>query len=150
MRDEAKANEAKDKEERERVDKVNAADSMIFSTEKQLKEYGDKLPSDKKSAIESALGKLKEAHKAQNLADIDKYTTELNNAWQGCFAGHYNAQKCGGQPGPGCGRTAETQVQVRQESLGRQRFGQRRQRNRRGIRGGKITPDIQRRQEEPF
>lgn len=150
MRDEAKANEAKDKEERERVDKVNAADSMIFSTEKQLKEYGDKLPSDKKSAIESALGKLKEAHKAQNLADIDKYTTELNNAWQGCFAGHLQCPECGGQPGPGCGRQRKRRCRFGRKCLGRQRFGQRRQRNRRGIRGGKITPDIQRRQEEPF
>lgn len=101
MRDEAKANEAKDKEERERVDKVNAADSMIFSTEKQLKEYGDKLPSDKKSAIESALGKLKEAHKAQNLADIDKYTTELNNAWQAASQDIYNAQNTAGSQAQG-------------------------------------------------
>ena len=101
MRDEAKANEAKDKEERERVDKVNAADSMIFSTEKQLKEYGDKLPSDKKSAIESALGKLKEAHKAQNLADIDKYTTELNNAWQAASQDIYNAQNAAGSQAQG-------------------------------------------------
>ena len=101
MRDEAKANEAKDKEERERVDKVNAADSMIFSTEKQLKEYGDKLPSDKKSAIEAALGKLKEAHKAQNLADIDKYTTELNNAWQAASQDIYNAQNAAGSQAQG-------------------------------------------------
>ena len=93
MRDEAKANEAKDKEERERIDKVNAADSMIFSTEKQLKEYGDKLSADKKAAIEGALGKLKEAHKAQNIADIDKYTTELNNAWQAASQDLYNAQQ---------------------------------------------------------
>lgn len=96
MRDEAKANEAKDKEERERIDKVNAADSMIFSTEKQLKEYGDKLSSDKKAAIEGALGKLKEAHKAQNIADIDKYTTELNNAWQAASQDLYNAQQAAG------------------------------------------------------
>lgn len=101
MRDEAKANEAKDKEERERVDKVNAADSMIFSTEKQLKEYGDKLPSDKKSVIEAALGKLKEAHKAQNLADIDKYTTELNNAWQAASQDIYNAQNTAGSQAQG-------------------------------------------------
>ena len=101
MRDEAKANEAKDKEERERVDKVNAADSMIFSTEKQLKEYGDKLPSDKKSAIEATLGKLKEAHKAQNLADIDKYTTELNNAWQAASQDIYNAQNAAGSQAQG-------------------------------------------------
>lgn len=96
MRDEAKANEAKDKEERERIDKVNAADSMIFSTEKQLKEYGDKLSADKKAAIEGALGKLKEAHKAQNIADIDKYTTELNNAWQAASQDMYNAQQAAG------------------------------------------------------
>jgi molecular chaperone DnaK len=96
MRDEAKANEAKDKEERERIDKVNAADSMIFSTEKQLKEYGDKLSADKKAAIEGALGKLKEAHKAQNIADIDKYTTELNNAWQAASQDLYNAQQAAG------------------------------------------------------
>ncbi len=91
MRDEAKANEAKDKEERERVDKVNAADSMIFSTEKQLKEYGDKIPADKKSAIEGALASLKEAHKNANLADIDKYTAELNNAWQAASQDIYAA-----------------------------------------------------------
>ena len=96
MRDEAKANEAKDKEERERIDKVNAADSMIFSTEKQLKEYGDKLSADKKAAIEGVLGKLKEAHKAQNIADIDKYTTELNNAWQAASKDLYNAQQAAG------------------------------------------------------
>ena len=96
MRDEAKANEAKDKEERERIDKVNAADSMIFSTEKQLKEYGDKLSADKKAAIEGALGKLKEAHKAQHIADIDKYTTELNNAWQAASQDLYNAQQAAG------------------------------------------------------
>lgn len=96
MRDEAKANEAKDKEERERIDKVNAADSMIFSTEKQLKEYGDKLSADKKAAIEGVLGKLKEAHKAQNIADIDKYTTELTNAWQAASQDLYNAQQAAG------------------------------------------------------
>ena len=71
MRDEAKANEAKDKEEKERIDKINAADSNIFATEKQLKEYGDKLPADKKAAIETALGKLKEAHKNADVAAID-------------------------------------------------------------------------------
>ena len=71
MRDEAKANEAKDKEEKERIDKINAADSNIFATEKQLKEYGDKLPADKKSAIEGALAELKEAHKNADVAAID-------------------------------------------------------------------------------
>jgi molecular chaperone DnaK len=92
MRAEAKANEAKDKEERERVDKVNAADSMIFQTEKQLKEYGDKIPADKKGAIENSLGALKEAHKAGNVADIDRYTRELNDAWQAASADMYAQQ----------------------------------------------------------
>ena len=81
MRDEAKANEAADKVEKERIDKINAADAMIFQTEKNLKEYGDKIPADKKGAIENALGMLKEAHKNQNLADIERATEALNNAW---------------------------------------------------------------------
>ncbi|MCD8186751.1 MAG: molecular chaperone DnaK [Rikenellaceae bacterium] len=95
MRDEAKANEAKDQEERERIDKINAADSMIFSTEKQLSEYGDKIPADKKATIETALNNLKEAHKAQNVSDIDKYTEELNTAWQSASQDLYNAQQQG-------------------------------------------------------
>ena len=102
MRDEAKANEEKDKQERERIDKINAADSMIFSTEKQLKEYGDKIPADKRGAIDAALGKLKDAHKAQNLADIDSATTELNIAWQAASQDMYNAQ-LNAQQGPNAG-----------------------------------------------
>ncbi len=81
MRDEAKANEAADKAEREKIDKINAADAMIFQSEKNLKEYGDKIPADKKGAIENALGQLKEAHKSQNISDIDRATEALNNAW---------------------------------------------------------------------
>ena len=77
MRDEAKANEARDREEREKVDKVNAADTLIFSTEKQLKEYGDKIPADKKANIESALAELKAAHAAGNVADIDSEASAL-------------------------------------------------------------------------
>ena len=96
MKDEAKANEAKDKEERERIDKLNAADSMIFSTEKQLKEYGDKIPADKRTAIETAMNALKEAHKAQNIADIDKYTAELNNAWNAASQDIYAQQQQAG------------------------------------------------------
>jgi molecular chaperone DnaK len=107
MRDEAKANEAKDKEERERVDKVNAADSMIFSTEKQLSEYGDKIPADKKSAIEDALNRLKEAHKSADLAAIESATTDLNNAWQAAsqdiYAQGQQAQDASGQEAPGAG-----------------------------------------------
>ena len=109
MRDEAKANEEKDKAERERVDKVNAADSMIFSTEKQLKEYGDKLPAHKKGAIEAALGKLKDAHKSQDIAAIDSATTELNNAWQAASQDIYNAQQAAGasQANPGADAGAD-------------------------------------------
>ncbi len=110
MRDEAQANEAKDKEERERIDKVNAADSMIFSTEKQIKEYGDKIPADKKSAIESALEKLKEAHKSANIAEIDSATETLNQAWNAASQDIYSAQQQGGDgaqnagPGPEAGQ----------------------------------------------
>ena len=93
MRDEAKANEEKDKAEKERVDKVNAADSNIFATEKQLKEYGDKIPADKKSAIEGALAKLKEAHKSQDIATIDAAIAELNTAWQAASQDLYAAQQ---------------------------------------------------------
>ena len=105
MRDEAKANEEKDKAEKERVDKVNAADSNIFATEKQLKEYGDKLPADKKAAIEDALGKLKEAHKAQDLAAIDSSIEALNAAWQAASQDIYAQQQAqqaqGAQSQPG-------------------------------------------------
>ncbi|MFI3315223.1 MAG: molecular chaperone DnaK [Rikenellaceae bacterium] len=96
MRQEAKENEARDQEEREKIDKMNGADSLIFSTEKQLKEYGDKVPADKKAPIETALASLKEAHKAQSIADIDKYSAELQTAWQAASADMYQQ---GGQPG---------------------------------------------------
>ena len=82
MRDEAKANAEADNKAKQKVDKINAADSMIFTTEKQLKEFGDKLPADKKPAIESALAKLKEAHKSQDIDAIDKALAELNSVWQ--------------------------------------------------------------------
>jgi molecular chaperone DnaK len=91
MRDEAKANEEADKKEKERIDKVNVADSMIFSTEKQLKEYGDKLSADKKASIEAALGKLKDAHKSQDLTAIDAATAELNSSWQAASEELYKA-----------------------------------------------------------
>jgi molecular chaperone DnaK len=91
MRAEAKANEATDKAAREKVDKMNAADSLIFQTEKQLKEYGDKVPADKKGAIETALNKLKEAHKAQDIAAVDAGTKELNDAWMAASQDMYNS-----------------------------------------------------------
>ena len=91
MKDEAKANEAKDKEERERVDKLNAADAQVFASEKNLKEYGDKIPAEKKSAIEAATNNLKEAYKAGNVADLQKLMDELNNAWHAASADMQNA-----------------------------------------------------------
>ncbi|TCJ16532.1 molecular chaperone DnaK [Flaviaesturariibacter flavus] len=99
MKAEAKANEATDKAERERVEKVNAADSMIFQTEKQLKEFGDKVPADKKAPIEAALEKLREAHKSQDLAAIDTAMAEMNAAWTSASESMYNSTQ-GGQPGP--------------------------------------------------
>ena len=91
MKAEAKANEATDKAERERVDKLNAADGLIFQTEKQLKEFGDKVPADKKGAIETALSNLKEAHKSQNLDAVDAGTKALNDAWMAASSEMYNA-----------------------------------------------------------
>lgn len=101
MKNEAKANEAADKEAREKVEKVNQADSLIFQTEKQLKEYGDKIPADKKAPIEAALNKLKDAHKSQDLAQIDTALAEMNNAWTAASEDMYKASQDagGGQPG---------------------------------------------------
>ncbi len=82
MRDEAKSNEESDKLAREKVDKINAADSMIFQTEKQLKEFGDKIPSDKRGPIETVLSNLKTAHKSQDVNAIDKALADLNTVWQ--------------------------------------------------------------------
>ena len=101
MKDEAKANAEADKKIRERVDKLNAADALIFQTEKQLKEFGDKVPADKKAAIEKALNELKAAHKAENLAEIEKVTAELNKAWEAASQEMYQAtQQAGAQGGP--------------------------------------------------
>ena len=103
MRDEAKANEAADKAEKERIDKINGADAMIFQSEKNLKDYGDKIPADKKGAIETALGQLKEAHKSQDITAIDKAMESLNNAWHAASEDMAKAaQQAGaGQPGAG-------------------------------------------------
>lgn len=109
MRDEAKANEAADKAERERVDKLNQADAQVFQSEKNLKEYADKIPADKKSAIENATNKLKEAHKAGNVADLDNLMKDLENAWHAASedmaraaqAGAGSTQQQGPQGGAG-------------------------------------------------
>ena len=98
MRDEAKANEAADKAEKERVDKINNADALCFQSEKNLKDYGDKIPADKRDAINAALTSLKEAVKNQNIADIETYTKTLEEAWQTAMAGMGGAQ--GGPQGP--------------------------------------------------
>ncbi len=97
MKAEAKANEASDKEARAKVDKLNEADNLIFQTEKQLKEFGDKIPADKKATIESAAAKLKEAHTAQDIPAIEVALTELNNAWQTASQDMYNASQGGAQ-----------------------------------------------------
>ncbi len=108
MKAEAKANEATDKAQREKVEKLNQADSLIFQTEKQLKEYGDKIPADKKGTIETALNRLKEAHKTQDVAQIDPAVTELNNAWTAASEELYKAtQAAGGQPGADGGTTGQ-------------------------------------------
>lgn len=91
MKAEAKANEATDKAEREKIDKLNAADGLIFQTEKQLKEFGDKVPADKKAPIEAALTQLKEAHKQQDMDAIEKGTQQLNDAWMAASQDMYNA-----------------------------------------------------------
>ena len=100
MRDEAKANEAADKEAKEKVDKINNADALCFQSDKNLKDYGDKIPADKKSAIESALGSLKEAVKNQNISDIDRYTEELTKAWNAASEDMNRAAQAGSQQGP--------------------------------------------------
>jgi molecular chaperone DnaK len=82
MKNEAKANEDADKAVRERVEKLNMADGLVFNSEKQLKEYGDKIPADQKTVIEGAVAKLKEAHKNEDIATIDGAVEELNAAWQ--------------------------------------------------------------------
>ena len=102
MKAEAEANAEADKKERERVDKLNQADSMIFSTENFLKENGDKLPADQRPAIDAALNKLKDAHKAGDVNAIDTAINELNNVMQAASQQMYS-QAGGQQAGPGAG-----------------------------------------------
>ena len=98
MKAEAKANETTDKAAKEKIEKVNQADSLIFQTEKQLKEFGEKIPADKKAPIESALARLKEAHKSQDLVSIDHAVEEMNKAWTAASEEIYKAsnQQAGG------------------------------------------------------
>ena len=99
MKAEAEQNAENDKKERERVDKLNQADSMIFQTENQLKEIGDKIPAEHKPAIENALQQLKDAHKAGDIAAIDTAIAALNNAWQTASQQMYQGAQAGPQPG---------------------------------------------------
>ena len=104
MKDEAAANAAADAKEKERIDKINQADAMIFQTEKSLKDLGDKLPADKRSQIEAALNKLKEAHKNQDIAAIDSSMNELNEVFHAASQEMYNQA---GQQGPQPGQSAQ-------------------------------------------
>ena len=97
MRDEAKANEEADKAEREKVDKINNADAMVFQTQKNLKEYGDKIPAEKRSAIENACNGLKGAVDSKNIADIDRYNSELEAAWHAASEDMAKAAQAGAQ-----------------------------------------------------
>lgn len=99
MKAEAEANAESDKEARERVEKINQADSLIFQTEKQLKEFGDKVPAEKKEPIESALKDLKAAHKSEDLSQIDSATEKLNTAWQAASQEMYQASQQAGTGG---------------------------------------------------
>jgi molecular chaperone DnaK len=99
MKAEAEANAEADRQAKEKVDKLNHADSLIFQTEKNLKEFGDKLPADKKTPIETALNKLKEAHKAQDISAIDAAMQELNTVFQAASEEMYKAGAQPGQPG---------------------------------------------------
>ena len=111
MKAEAEANAEADKKEKERIDKLNQADSLIFTTENQLKDLGDKIPADKKAPIEAALQKLKDAHKAQDLAGIDAASAELQTAFQAASAEMYaqTGAQGGAQAGPNAGQANNSQ-----------------------------------------
>jgi molecular chaperone DnaK len=108
MKAEAKANESADKAQREQIEKMNQADSLIFQTEKQLKEYGDKIPADKKAPIEAALEKLRNAHKAGDAAQVDAAMTEMNTAWTAASEELYKATQ-DGQANGGAGQQEQPQ-----------------------------------------
>jgi molecular chaperone DnaK len=116
MKEEAEVNAESDRQARERIDKLNQADAVIFQTEKQLKEFGDKLPADKKGPIEEALKKLKDAHARQDLDAIEAASAELNNVFQAASQEMYNnAGQQGGQAGPQAGQQQSNQNQGQQE-----------------------------------
>lgn len=106
MKDEAAANAEADKKETERITKLNQADSLIFQTEKQLKEFGDKLSADKKAAVEAALAKLKEAHSAQNIEGIDAASAEVQAAFQAASEEMYSHANAAGAADPAAGASS--------------------------------------------
>jgi molecular chaperone DnaK len=106
MKHEAEANAEADKQAKEMADKINQADSLIFQTEKQLKEFGDKIPADKKQPIEDALKKLKDAHASKDLAAIDAAMNELNTVFQAASQEMYNASQAQGGPTADAGQGA--------------------------------------------
>ena len=120
MKDEAAANAEADKKEREKIDKLNQADSIIFQTEKQLKEFGDKLPADKKAPIEEALEKLRTAHKNQDIAAIDTAMNELNTVFHAASQEMYNAQNANAQSGGGDGQPTDGGSSQSQNNTGNQ------------------------------
>ncbi|WP_113638036.1 molecular chaperone DnaK [Nubsella zeaxanthinifaciens] len=113
MKQEAEANAEADAKAKEEADKINSADALIFSTEKQLKEFGDKLSADKKAPIEDGLKKLKDAHAARNFADIEVAQTELQNAWNAASEEMYKA----GQEGQPQGDAAQAEPQQGGDSV---------------------------------
>jgi len=100
MKQEAAANASSDEQRRQEADTMNSADSLIFSTEKQLKEYGDKIPAEKRNGIETALENLKKAHASKDLASITEATAELNKQWEAASADMYQASQQGAQGDP--------------------------------------------------
>ncbi len=117
MKAEAKANEASDKIEKERVEKLNEADSLIFQTEKQLKEFGDKIPADKKAPIESALETLKVAHQAQDITQVNAALEAMNAAWTAASEDIYKAQQEGGAAAAGPDAGAQSGGQASNDTV---------------------------------
>jgi len=107
MKQEAEANAEADKKVKEETEKLNQADTLVFSTEKQLKEYGDKIPEDKRTAIEEAKDALKKAHEAKDLGAIDTHSEALNKAWEAASQDLYNAQQADGAAGAEEGASAD-------------------------------------------
>lgn len=109
MKDEAAANAEADKKEKEKIDKLNQADSVIFQTENQLKDLGDKIPADQKASIEGALNKLRDAHKAQDIPAVDSAMDELTKLMQELSQNIYNQQQAGANPGQEAGGNTGSQ-----------------------------------------